>query len=120
MEDSELWHGVGSVEARQSITDVALFFCAFHSVISRLWKRFLPAKQLQENLLSVNYPNESHFDPQTDDKHKRVWRGKPQNITHHITNVREASWCGQGFRWDIALNCSSIKELCDGCLRSTV
>ncbi|GBM84008.1 hypothetical protein AVEN_110138-1 [Araneus ventricosus] len=40
MEDSERWRAVGRIEAGQSITDVALFFGARHSVISRLWKQF--------------------------------------------------------------------------------
>ncbi|GFT96696.1 transposable element Tcb1 transposase [Trichonephila clavipes] len=40
MEDSERWHAVGRSEAGQSITVVALFFGAHHSVISRLWKQF--------------------------------------------------------------------------------
>ncbi|PRD17870.1 UNVERIFIED_CONTAM: hypothetical protein NCL1_62837 [Trichonephila clavipes] len=33
MEDSKRWHAVGLIEARQSITDVALFFDVHHSVI---------------------------------------------------------------------------------------
>ncbi|GFW00606.1 hypothetical protein TNCV_2283521 [Trichonephila clavipes] len=33
MEDSERWYAVGRIEARQSITDVALFFDVYHSVI---------------------------------------------------------------------------------------
>ncbi|GFW74987.1 transposable element Tcb2 transposase [Trichonephila clavipes] len=40
MEDSERWRTVGRIEARQSITYVALFFGVHHSVISRLWKQF--------------------------------------------------------------------------------
>ncbi|GFY22305.1 transposable element Tcb2 transposase [Trichonephila clavipes] len=40
MEDSERWGAVGCIEARQSITDVALFFGVNHSVISCLWKQF--------------------------------------------------------------------------------
>ncbi|GFV90847.1 uncharacterized protein TNCV_2324161 [Trichonephila clavipes] len=40
MEDSERWRAVGRMEAGQSITDVALFFGAHHSVISHLWKQF--------------------------------------------------------------------------------
>ncbi|GFU94303.1 putative DD41D transposase [Trichonephila clavipes] len=40
MEDSERGRAVGSIEAGQSITDVALFFGVHHSVISRLWKQF--------------------------------------------------------------------------------
>ncbi|GFX54680.1 transposable element Tcb2 transposase [Trichonephila clavipes] len=39
MEDSEHWHAVGCIEARQSITYVALFFGIHHSVISHLWKQ---------------------------------------------------------------------------------
>ncbi|GFW65727.1 transposable element Tcb1 transposase [Trichonephila clavipes] len=40
IEDPERWRVVGRIEARQSITNVALFFVAYHSVISRLWKQF--------------------------------------------------------------------------------
>ena len=40
MEDSECWHAVGHIEAGQSITDVALFFGIYHSVISQLCKQF--------------------------------------------------------------------------------
>ncbi|GFW81868.1 HTH_Tnp_Tc3_2 domain-containing protein [Trichonephila clavipes] len=40
MEDSERLHAVGRIEARHSITDVALFFGVHLSVISRLWKQF--------------------------------------------------------------------------------
>ncbi|GFW09393.1 transposable element Tcb2 transposase [Trichonephila clavipes] len=40
MEASECWGVVGRIAAGQSITDVALFFGVFHSVISRLKKHF--------------------------------------------------------------------------------
>ncbi|KFM62446.1 hypothetical protein X975_04880, partial [Stegodyphus mimosarum] len=40
MEDSERWRAVGSIEAGQSITDVALFFGVHHSAVSGLWKQF--------------------------------------------------------------------------------
>ncbi|KFM74299.1 hypothetical protein X975_07575, partial [Stegodyphus mimosarum] len=40
MEDFEHWPAVRYIEAGQSITDVALFFAVYHSVISRLWKQF--------------------------------------------------------------------------------
>ncbi|GBM10608.1 Transposable element Tcb1 transposase [Araneus ventricosus] len=44
MEDSERWRAVGSIEAGQSITDVALYFGVHHSVISRLGKQFLTSQ----------------------------------------------------------------------------
>ena len=40
LEDSEIWHAVGRIEAGHLITDVALFFGVHHSVISRFWRQF--------------------------------------------------------------------------------
>ena len=37
MDDFGYWRAVGLIEVGQSITDVALFFGVYHSVISQLW-----------------------------------------------------------------------------------
>lgn len=40
LEDSEHWQVVGQIDVEKSVTDIALFFGAHHSVISQLWKQF--------------------------------------------------------------------------------
>ncbi|GFW09365.1 transposable element Tcb2 transposase [Trichonephila clavipes] len=60
MEASECWRAVGRIEAGQSFTDVALFFGAYHSVISRLWKHF-QATQTVGGITGVTSPAEDRY-----------------------------------------------------------
>ncbi|GBN11730.1 hypothetical protein AVEN_98779-1 [Araneus ventricosus] len=62
---------------------------------------------------NVMFTDESRFALQPDDKRVRVWReqgirNRPENITHSAV---EASWSGQGFRWDIAPTGTSTGEV---------
>ncbi|GFU66353.1 HTH_Tnp_Tc3_2 domain-containing protein [Trichonephila clavipes] len=65
MEDSERWLAVGRIEARQSITEVALFFGVHHSAISRLWKQFQTTQTVVRRLVGsrprVTNPTEDRF-----------------------------------------------------------
>ncbi|GFT11756.1 uncharacterized protein TNCV_3684031 [Trichonephila clavipes] len=65
MEDSENWRAVGCIEAGQSITDVALFFGVYHSVISCSWKQFQTTQTVVQRPLGshprVTTPAENRY-----------------------------------------------------------